>query len=111
MALTLKTEGHMHLHDIQSLTLGELRNQWAQAWDKKPHTRIGRTMLEKSLVFKHHQIDPAIKKRLDQLVKNYKRSPQCFDERIHLKPGVRLSRTWRGKKHDVTVKTDGFEYG
>lgn len=100
----------MNLQDIQSLSLHELRNQWAQAWGTTPHARIGRTMLEKSLMFKNYAIDPTVKKRLDQLVKDYKRSPKCFDERIHLKPGVRLSRTWKGKKYDVTVKTDGFEH-
>jgi len=100
----------MHLNDIQSLTLQELRSQWAKVWGKQPHARIGRTMLEKSLMFKNHQIDLKVETRLRQLVKDYKRSPKCFGKRIHLKPGVRLSRSWKGKKYDVSVKADGFDY-
>lgn len=100
----------MHLNDIQSLTLDELRNKWEVAWGIKPHARIGRTMLEKSLIFKHHPINPDIELRLRRLVKDYKRNPKCFDARIQLKPGVRLSRTWKGKTYDALVKVDGFDY-
>ncbi len=96
--------------NIQELSLNELRNQWTQAWGTKPHARIGRTMLEKSLLFKHHKIAPDIEKRLDTLVGNYKRSPKAFQSRTQLKPGVRLSRTWKGKTYDVLVKADGFDY-
>lgn len=111
MAITLTMEGRiMHLQDIQSLSLDELRNQWQMVWGIQPHARIGRTMLERSLLFKHHVIDSDVESRLQKLVKDYKRNPKCFDERIHLKPGVRLSRTWKGKKYDVLVKTDGFDY-
>ena len=100
----------MQIHDIRSLSLNELRNEWAQVWSIKPHARIRRTMLEKSLMFKHHQIDPDIQKRLNTLVSNYKRNPKAFHSRTQLKPGVRLSRTWKGKEYNVMVKTDGFDY-
>jgi hypothetical protein len=41
----------MHGNIIQ-LSLLELRKKWAEAWGVEPHTRIGRTMLEKSLTYK-----------------------------------------------------------
>jgi hypothetical protein len=67
-------------------------------------------MLEKSLILKHHPINPDIESRLERLVKDYRRNPKCFGARIQLKPGVRLSRTWKGKTYNVLVKVDGFEY-
>ena len=48
---------------------------------------------------------------IDHIVKEYKRNPTRFDERSGpLKPGTRLVRMHKGKKHSVLVKTDGFEY-
>lgn len=92
----------------------ELRNCWAQAWGIQPHSRIGRTMLEKSLAYKisDKHLTHEQQTRLNHLVKEYKRNPTCFDEaRGPLKPGTRLVRMYNGKKHSVLVKTDGFEYG
>ncbi len=93
-------------------SLQELREDWAEAWKMEPHRGIGRTMLEKSLIFKRSNIlTPDQQARLDQLVKQYKRNPKCFDEECAaLKPGTRLIRNWKGMHHTVTVKADGFDY-
>lgn len=89
---------------------------WALAWGRQPHARIGRTMLEKSLQYKTlelegHGLTPEQLARLEQLVREYKRNPACFDEISPLKPGTRLVRMHNGKKHSVLVKAEGFEYG
>ena len=105
----------MHGNIIQ-LSLLELRKKWAEAWGVEPHTRIGRTMLEKSLTYKmkeqeHGGLSPDQQKRLDQLVKQYKRNPNALDNPSGpLKPGTRLVRTHDGTKHTVIVKETGFEY-
>lgn len=105
--------------DIESVTIGlsveELRRRWAEAWGLKPHKHIGRRMLEKSLVFKLKELNGLgltrlQQKKLEHLVKTYKRNPRCFDDRIGLKAGVRLVRTWKGKRINVLVKENGFEY-
>jgi len=96
----------------ETLPLQELREQWAAAWGRKPHSRIGRVMLEKSLAYKL-QGGTGLQQqaRLNQLIKEYKRNPACFDKRAGaLKPGTRLVRIHNGKKHSVLVKADGFEY-
>jgi hypothetical protein len=69
-------------------------------------------MLERSLAYKiQGGLNPEQDARLDQLIKEYKRNPACFDERAGaLKPGTRLVRTYNNKKHSVLVKADGFEY-
>ena len=96
----------------EKLVLSELRKRWAEVWGIQPHKGIGRTMLEKSLDYKKEGgLTPEQKTRLDQLIKQYKRNPRSFDEGCAaLKPGTRLIRNWKGKRHAVTVKTDGFDY-
>jgi hypothetical protein len=98
--------------NIQHLPLDVLRTEWEKAWGRKPHVRIGRVMLEKSLTYKlNHTPNPEQEKRLKQLIKDYKRNPKCFDERVDaLKPGTRLVRNYNGIKHNVIVKAQGFEY-
>jgi hypothetical protein len=96
------------------LPLNELRQMWARAWGWEPHARIGRTMLEKSLEYKTWERECSLtseqQARLEQLVKQYKRNPACFDGNGPLKPGTRLVRMHDGKKHSVLVKVEGFEY-
>ena len=96
----------------KKLELSELRKRWEEAWGMQPHKGIGRTMLEKSLDYKNEGgLTPEQEARLEQLIKQYKRNPRSFDERcVSLKPGTRLIRSWKGKRHAVTVKTDGFDY-
>ncbi len=97
---------------LKNLPLHELRQMWTQAWGKEQAERLGRTLLETSLIFKlSNTLTPELRSRLDQLLKNYNRNPKCFDERCNaLKPGTQLMRSWKGKKHTVLVKTDGFDY-
>lgn len=96
----------------ENLSLNELRQNWSEAWGGQPHVRIGRSMLEKSLTYKAGaNLLPKHQERLGQLIKQYKRNPRCFDDGgTTLKPGMRLIRNWRGRRHSVLVKTSGFEY-
>lgn len=97
----------------ENLSLNELRHNWSEAWNKQPHVRIGRVMLEKSLTFKtsDKRLTPEQQARLNHLIKEYKRNPACFDRRSGpLKLGTRLVRVHKGNKHSVLVKSDGFEY-
>ena len=99
------------MQNLTKLTLNELRQMWAEAWKIEPPERLGRTLLEKSLTFKiDYRITADQQRTLEQLVKNYKRNPKYFDERCDaLKPGTQLMRSWKGKKHTVLVKADGFD--
>lgn len=103
-------------NNIAQLSLADLRQQWAKCWSMQPHWRIGRQMLEKSLAFKRRELrgegmTPEQRKRLDNLIAQYKRDPKSFDQGpAGLKPGTKLVRAHQGKKHIVLVKVDGFEY-
>lgn len=100
------------MQNFIKLPLTELRQMWSEAWGKEPPERLGRTLLQSSLTFKiSNNLTPDVQNRLEQLIKAYKRNPKCFDERCDaLKPGTQLMRTWKGKKHMVLVKTDGFDF-
>jgi hypothetical protein len=101
------------LENQRKLPLNELRQMWAQVWNQESHTRIGRGMLEKSLAYK--QREPGLtseqQKRLEQLIKQYRRNPKCFDENVSvLKVGTRLVRNWNGNRHSVLVQSAGYNY-
>ncbi len=101
--------------NLTNLCLDDLRREWAVAWGKKPHTKIGRTMLIKSLEYKRRVQaggSPSdLEQRLKTLIAAYKRNPRYFDEDVHgLKPGTRLVKTWKEKRHTVLVVKNGFEY-
>lgn len=103
-------------NSITQLSLPELRQKWAECWGMAPHVLIGRTMLEKSLEFKLRELEtgglaPEQQARLDQLIKNYKRNPRCFDDNEpEIKPGTRLVRMHKGARHVVFVLAKGYEY-
>lgn len=99
-------------NNIAQIPLAELRQKWANLWGIRPHARIGRQMLEKSLEFKLRGGLPAQQQaRLDHLIAAYRRKPKSFDQgAAGLKPGTKLIRTFKGGRHMVLVKLDGFEY-
>jgi Protein of unknown function (DUF2924) len=102
--------------NLTSLSLNYLRQKWSLAWGREPHSRIGRTMLLKSLEYKILEqegggLTPEQRKRLEQQIKSYKRNPNCFDENVPvLKPGTRLVRNWNGKRYSVMVQNAGYKY-
>ena len=101
---------------LQSLPLAELRALWAKEWDKSPNTKIGRTIMVKSLEYKRWEretggLTDEQRKRLDKLIAAYKRSPSSFlTQSDYLKPGTRFVKIYKGRKHAVTVTENGFEY-
>jgi hypothetical protein len=104
----------MHAN-FTNMSLTELRQQWAEVWGKNPHAKIGRMMLIKSLEYKRREQETGgmldLQKRLKTLVAAYKRNSRYFDEGVHgIKPGTRLVKTWKEKRHTVLVVKNGFEY-
>lgn len=100
--------------NLTNAPLNELRQLWADAWGLQPHRRISRPMLIKSLQFTmgEHQLSPHLQAQLDHLVKSYKRNPRFFDGSTgnNIKPGTRIVKEWKGKRHSILAKDKGFEY-
>lgn len=103
-------------NNLENLPLEMLRARWSEVWGCDPHSRIGRTMLIKSLEYKSCEqalggLNREHQQRLDQLIKSYKRNPDCFDEyKPALKPGTRLVRDWQGERYSVLVQNSGYGY-
>lgn len=112
----LKNQQLQHNNDINHLPLAELRRKWAIVWGVPPHAKIGRAMLAKSLEYKIREqkkggLEPELQERLKKFISAYKRNPRCFDDNVQrLKPGTRLVKTWKEKRHTVLVLANGFEY-
>lgn len=104
-------------NSITQLSLLDLRCKWAELWGIEPHRYIRREMLEKSLEFKQRQLrgeglTTEQRKRLDNLVAQYKRNPEHFDQvnMSAIKPGTRLVRVWKGKRYNVIIRANGYEF-
>lgn len=101
-------------NEVSGLSTTELRQRWTEAWALLPPPKISRTMLVKSLVFKLYEqaawgLTFEQQKRLDGLVRAYKRAPEPVRQ-VSIKCGTRLVRTWKGQRYSVEVKENGFEY-
>lgn len=104
-------------NNIAQLSLTELRRKWSEVWEIQPHRYIRREMLERSLAYKMRQeagdgLTPEQQKRLDKLVAQYRRDPALFN-RVNMsaiKLGTRLVRVWKGKRHDVIIRANGYEF-
>lgn len=104
-------------NSIAQLSLEELRQAWAEVWGIEPHRYIRREMLEKSLAYKQRQargegLTAEQQKRLDNLIAQYRRNPDHFDQvnMSSIKPGTRLVRLWRGKRYNVIICAEGYEF-
>jgi len=104
-------------NSIAQLPLEDLRQKWAEVWGCQPHRYIRREMLEKSLEFKQRQLrgeglTVEQQKRLDNLIAQYKRNPDHFDQvnMSSIKPGTRLVRVWKGKRYNVIIRAGGYEF-
>lgn len=100
---------------LKTLPLDELRQMWADAWGRKPHARIGRSMLARSLEYKvkergNNNLTAEQDAQFSELIRKYKRNPSSFETDTILKLGTRLVRLHGGEKHTVLVKAEGFEY-
>lgn len=105
----------MHLKILETLPLDQLRAQWADAWGKVPHKRMGRTMLVKSLTYKMWEVETGgipdhLQRRLDDLVRQHKRKGGAKSNQRSLRIGTELVRTYQSKKHVVKVTDRGLEY-
>ena len=98
------------------MCLDNLRAEWTDAWGMPPHKGIGRAMLERSLSFKRWEQKGGVlqsheQKHLNKLVEAFKANPESLsDINQSLKPGTRLIKTYKGKRHSVIVLNNGFEY-
>ncbi len=107
---------HSICRSIEKLSLEALRKEWSSIWGIEAHPRIGRMMLIMSLKYKIKEqesnfLNSDYHKKLNQLIKSYKRNQSSFDEKqLIIKAGTRLIRNWNGERYSVLVQNSGYEY-
>lgn len=100
---------------LQGLSAQQLRDEWRRLYRSQP-PRLSRDLLIRSLAYRMQEIalgslSKANQRKLSQLTREmaFKGTVTVATD-IHLRPGVRLMREWRGKTHIVIVLEDGFEF-
>ncbi len=93
-----------------------LRAEWRRLYRSHPPRHIRRDLLVLAIAWKLQEkvyggLTAAQKRRLAGITEELKKGgDQSVGPAIHLKPGLRLVREWRGETHDVLVLEDGFEW-
>ncbi len=93
-----------------------LRAEWRRLYRSHPPLHIRRELLVLAIAWKLQEkvyggLTAAQKRRLAGITEELKKSGDLSaGPAIHLKPGLRLVREWRGETHDVLVLEDGFEW-
>ncbi len=93
-----------------------LRAEWRRLYSSHPPLHIRRELLVLAIAWKLQEkvdggLTAAQKRRLAGITEERKKSGDLSaGPAIHLKPGLRLVREWRGETHDVLVLEDGFEW-
>jgi Protein of unknown function (DUF2924) len=103
-----------HLSD---LSLVKLRQGWKRQFGADPPAVRSREFLLRQFSWQIQTqafggLDAATDKKLRAIAEGFERSP-TFQPKMNrvLRPGVVLTREWKGVVHKVTARAGGFEYG
>jgi hypothetical protein len=100
---------------IRSLGLEDLRREWRRLNHSEP-PKISRDLLVLALSYRlqeiaHGGLGKATRRKLQTIAKALRTTGRVGPTpSLSLKPGARLVREWRGRRHTITITEDGFEY-
>ena len=100
---------------IEKAPIAEMRRIWvAELGTEPPDIRAYET-LRRILAWNVQAkylggLSQTAHQHLDRLVAAIDRDPKGKSAVLRLKPGMVLVRTWKGVKHQVLIKPDGFEH-
>ncbi len=110
-------QGFEHqLATLPSLSIGDLRAEWKRVFKRQPGKRTSRPLMQASLAYHIQEqrfgcLPGSIKRRLTKLEAQRQAGSSLHPSpAVHIKPGTRLVRSWKGDSHQVTVTEQGFEY-
>ena len=101
---------------LEALGIEQLRSRWAEAYGRPPPPCSHRQFLVRCLAHRLQEnalggFAPAQRRRLADLAARLEGDAEtALFLPLRIKPGTRLIRAWRGKRHQVTVLEDGFDY-
>lgn len=101
---------------IEAMSLTELRDAWRQRFSKEPPKLKGRDLYVRVLCFQlqadiYGDHSAAVKRKLRDLAARLAKDPKAaLFPTPQLKPGIVLTRTWKGVVHRVLVQSEGYLY-
>jgi Protein of unknown function (DUF2924) len=102
------------LKQLPSLDRTRLLALWHKSFGRSASPGLRRELMLPILAFRiqelaHGGLNPETKAKLDDLTSSLSSKAQS-DAPHRFKSGTRLVREWKGRVHEVTITTDGFEY-
>lgn len=102
--------------EIEAMSLTELRQAWQRRFGQEPPKLKGRDLYIRVLCFRlqadiYGDHSPAVKRKLRELAAKLEKDPKApLFPTPQLKPGIVLTREWKGVVHRVLVQSQGFLY-
>ena len=107
---------------LPGMTVSDLKGMWRDLYDQEPPPH-GKPFLIRKLAYRIQELSfgglsETTELRMDAMAggdqdpksKKAQGGKKKRKKSNHPIPGTRLEREWKGKKHQVTVLDDGFEY-
>lgn len=112
-SLTPELEAKITAIDRAGIDL--LREIWRRELGNEPPKIRAYGVLKRILAWRVQEkhlggFSKAVQQQLDRLVAAIDRDPTGETATLRLKPGMVLVREWKGTKHQVLVRPDGFEH-
>ncbi len=109
-------EVEREIAEIERMSLVELREAWLKRFGKEAPKLKGRDLLIRGLAFRLQaevfgDHSPAVKRKLAHLASVLAKNPKApLFPTPSLRPGIVLTREWKGVVHRVLVQNEGFLY-
>ena len=102
------------LEQLPSLDRNRLLDLWHKSFGRPASPGLRRELMLPILAFRiqelaHGGLRPEAKAKLQELTSSLNPKGRN-DARQRFRDGTRLVREWKGKVHEVTITSDGFEY-
>ena len=101
---------------LSDMSQADLRAQWRRLFRSNPPRKIRGDLMVLAIAWKIQVkalggLTAAEKRRLVRIADDAKaHGGPSKNSTIHVKPGLKLVREWRGETHDVLVLENGFEW-
>lgn len=101
---------------IAGLSHATLQQKWRKQYRRDPPPGLSPKLLRDAFIYNLQEdafggLSPQLRRRLGGLVKKLEAKPEAdVTANNALRPGMRLIRDWRGKRFEVDVLDNGFEF-
>jgi hypothetical protein len=101
---------------LEDMNPPDLRKEWTRLYRSVPPRRLSRDLLQLGVAWKLQErafggLTAVTKRQIAELAQAMKAKADLTKIRtVHLRPGARLIREWKGETHEILVVEDGFQW-